>query len=182
MSATALLVVDVQEAAVALGPYLGDVVLENIARLIEACRTAGLEVIYVQHEEDPGSDFEPGTKGWEIHSKVRPDSGEKIVRKRFNSAFRQTGLQDYLEERAIGTLIVVGIQTEYCIDTTIRVAFEKGFAVVVPEMTNTTFDNGELSASQICDYHNRRIFDGRFAALRSMGETLQAVGNGGRFS
>jgi nicotinamidase-related amidase len=178
----ALLVVDVQDAAVARGPYSGDIVLDNIARLIAACRAAGVEVIHVQHDGDPGTEEEPRSKGWEIHAAVRPDRGEKVVRQRFNSAFRETDLRCYLEERGIGTLILVGIQTEYCIDTTCRVAFENGFAVVVPEMTNTTYDNGELTARQIYEYHNRRIFDGRFGALRSMGETLRAIGNGGDFS
>lgn len=122
-----------------------------------------MEVIHVQHDGEPGSEFEPGSQGWEILAAVRPDTGEKIVCKRFNSAFRETDLRSYLDVRGIRTLILVGIQTEYCIDTTCRVAFENGFAVLVPEMTNTMFDNGELTASQIYDYHNRRIFDSRFA-------------------
>lgn len=54
--------------------------------------------------------------------------------------------------------------------------------MVVPEMTNTTYDNGELTARQIYEFHNRRIFDGRFASLRSMSETFQAVEDGGRVS
>lgn len=179
---SAVFVVDVQDAAVARGPYRGDLVLTNVARLIGACRTAGVEVIHVQHDGEPGSEFEPGSQRWEILAAVRPDTGEKIVCKRFNSAFRETDLRSYLDVRGIRTLILVGIQTEYCIDTTCRVAFENGFAVLVPEMTNTMFDNGELTASQIYDYHNRRIFDSRFAVLRSMAETLRAVANGGKFS
>ena len=140
-----------------------------------------MEVIYVQHDGETGSAVEAGSKGWEIHKAVSPDRGEKIVRKQFNSAFRETDLRAYLDEQGIGTLIVVGIQTEHCVDTTIRVAFEYGFAVIVPEMTNTTYDSGELTASQIYEWHNRQIFEGRFAAMRSMAETLEAVGNGGRF-
>lgn len=181
MDGIAVLVVDVQETAVARGPYRGGVVLENIAELIAASRRAGVEVIYVQHEE-PEGEFAPGSKGWEIHAAIGPDAHEKVVRKRFNSAFRETDLQSHLEERGISTLILVGMQTEYCIDTTCRVAFENGFAVIIPEMTNTTFDNGELTARQIYNFHNERIFDGRFAALRSMSETLWAIGNGGSFS
>jgi nicotinamidase-related amidase len=80
----------------------------------------------------------------------------------------------------VDTLILVGMQTEYCIDTTCRVAFEMGYRVVVPEMTNTTCDNGELGAKQIYEYHNRRIFVDRFAALKSMAETMDAV-SAGRF-
>jgi nicotinamidase-related amidase len=178
---TALLVVDVQEGAVARGPYLGEVVLANIGRLIAACRTGGVEVIHVQHDGEAGEDEEPGSPGWELHAAVRPQPGERVVRKRFNSAFRETDLRSHLEEGGIGTLILVGIQTEYCVDTTCRVAFEHGFTVVMPEMTNTTFDNGELTAAQIHELYNRRIFDGRFAAVRSMDETLRAIENGGRW-
>lgn len=171
----ALLVVDAQNEAVAKGPHRGDEVLANIATLIAACRTAGVEVIYVQHDEPEGEDGAPGTEGWEIHDSVRPAAGEKVVRKRFNSAFRETDLTDYLRQRRLGTLIVTGIQTEYCVDTTIRVAFELGFRVIVPEWTNTTYDNGDVTAAQIWELHNRRIFDGRFAELRSMEETLAAI-------
>jgi nicotinamidase-related amidase len=181
-SATALLVVDVQEAAVARGPYRGNIVLENIATLIAACRAAGVEVIHVQHDGQPGDQDEPGSQGWEIHAAVRPEPGERVVRKRSNSAFRDTDLRSYLDQRAIGTLILVGIQTEYCVDTTCRVAFEHGFTVVIPEMTNTTYDNGDVTASQIYELVNRRIFDGRFAAVRTMTEMLEMIGKGGRFA
>jgi len=172
---TALLVVDVQEEAVALGPYRVNEVLDNITRLIAACRSVGVEVIHVQHEDEPGSSLAPGTPGWEIHASVRPAPGERVVGKRFNSAFRETDVRSYLEERGIRTLIVVGIQTEYCVDTTCRVAFEHGFEVVMPEMTNTTYDNGDLSAAQIYEYHNRPIFEGRFATVPSMPEVLEAI-------
>ena len=178
----AVLVVDVQRAAIERRPYREETVLGNIAELIAACRTAGIEVIYVQHDGDPGSAYEPGTSGWEIAAPVSPEDGEKIVRKRFNSAFRKTDLRDYLEERGIGTLILTGLQTEYCVDATCKVAFEHGFDVVLPEMTNTTYDNGELGAEEIYDLYNRRILDGRFGAVRSMADTLRAIRNGGSFA
>jgi nicotinamidase-related amidase len=180
--AVALLVVDVQEAVVRRGPYKGDVVLQNITTLIDACRSAGVEVIYVQHDGAPGEDEEPGTEGWKIHAAIGPAPGERIVRKRFNSAFRETDLRTYLDGRGIRTLILVGIQTEYCVDTTCRVAFELGYSLIMPEMTNTTFDNGDVSASQIHELYNRRIFGGRFASVLSMAATLDGVAAGGRFA
>lgn len=178
---TAVLVVDVQEAAVSRGPYRAEEVLENIATLVEASRSAGVEVIYAQHEDREGP-YVRGSDGWVIHAPLRPDPSEKVFHKRFNSAFRDTELRLYLEERGVETLILVGMQTEYCIDTTCRVAFEHGFTVVIPELTNTTFDNGDVGAEQIYELYNRRIFDGRFASLRTMGETIRAIANDGRFS
>ena len=176
--ATALLVVDVQRGLVARGPWRADEVIGNIARLMGACRNAGVEVVHVQHDGGPGQEDAPGTPGWEIHAAVRPDLGEKVVRKRFNSAFRETDLRDYLLESGIGTLILVGMQTEYCVDTTCRVAFEHGFRIVMPEMTNTTLDSGDLTGREIQRHWNRRIFAGRFASVPPMEEALGTLEDG----
>ena len=178
----ALVIVDVQEAAISRGPYRKDEVVENIAALLDVSRGSGVEVVYVQHDGASGDEYEPGTPGWEIYRAIEPKPGEKVVRKRFNSGFRETGLRAHLEERGVGTIVLVGIQTEYCVDTTCRVAFEFGFDIVIPEMTNTTYDTDELSARQIHDHYNRRIWDGRFATVRTMADTLKALDGGGGFA
>lgn len=175
----ALLIVDVQAGAVARGPYEGDLVLANIERLVDSCRANAVEVIYVQHDGLPGEEEEPGTPGWEIYDGIAPRPLERVIRKTSNSAFRGTDLRAHLEERGVQTLIVVGIQTEYCVDTTVRVAFEHGFDVLLPEMTNTTFDRGELSARQIHDHYHREIFDGRFGGVVSMDRALDLIGDAG---
>lgn len=177
---TALLVVDVQEAAVAPGLYEGEAVLANIAELVALCRERAVEVVFVQHDGEPGSAYEPGTPGWPIHAAVRPRPEERVVRKRTNSAFRGTDLRAHLDRRGVRTLVVVGLHTELCVDTTCRVAFEHGFDVVVPEMTNTTFDNGELTARQIYELYNRRIFGGRFARVSTMDEARALLTTAGR--
>ena len=171
----ALLIVDVQEGAVARGPFEVRRVLDNISRLLTACRASGVHVVYVQHDGRAGESEEPHTPGWEIHAGIRPFDDEPVVRKRFNSAFRETQLHAHLKSRGIDTLIITGIQTEYCVDTTIRVAFELGYAILLPELTNTTFDNGEVSARDIYELFNRRIFDGRFGSVISLDEALAAV-------
>jgi nicotinamidase-related amidase len=178
---TALLVVDLQDAAVARGPWRVEEVVANIAALVDACRSAGIEVVHVQHDGAPGEDEEPGTPGWRIHAPVAPRPGEKVVRKRFNSAFRGTDLRAHLDARGVTTVVLVGIQTEYCVDTTCRVAFEHGYRVVMPEMTNTTFDNGNVEAGSIHEMFNRRIFDGRFATVCPMAAALGGIAAGGRF-
>ena len=173
----ALLVVDVQEASVTRGPWRGEEVLGNIRELIARARETGVEVVFVQHDGQPGDDDEPGLPGWELHAGILPEAGERVVRKRNNSAFRGTGLAAALREQKIGTLMVVGIQTEYCVDTTCRVAFELGFDVLVPRMGNTTFDNGDIAASRIHELVNQRIFAGRFASVLSMPEALDRLGH-----
>jgi len=175
MSRTALLVVDVQEDSVGPGLYEGERVLGNIARLVAGARAAGAEVVFVQHDGAAGEDFEPGTPGWEIHHAVRPAPGEKIVRKSFNSAFRGTDLHTHFQAPGVAKLVVVGLHTEFCVDTTIRVAFELGYELIVPELTNTTFANGEFSARQLYEYHNERLFRDRFATLSSLEEALAAL-------
>jgi nicotinamidase-related amidase len=178
---TALLVVDVQEAAVGPGLYEGEAVLANIAELVALCRESGVEVVFVQHDGRAGSAYEPGKPGWPIHSAVRPRPDEKVVRKATNSAFRRTDLRSYLEERGVHTLVIVGLHTEFCVDTTCRVAFEHGFDILMPEMTNTTFDNGELTGRQLYELYNQRILRDRFARVPTMDEAraLLADANAG---
>lgn len=172
---TALMVVDVQEASVARGPWRGDEVVGNIGSLIAAARASGVHVVYVQHDGQPGDEDEAGLPGWEIHAAIRPRDDERVVRKSHNSAFRGTDLETWLRSRGLETLVVVGIQTEYCVDTTCRVAYELGFDVVVPEMANTTFDNGPVEAGQIHQLVNRRILDDRFARVVSVSDCLRLL-------
>ena len=58
----------------------------------------------------------------------------------------------------------------YVQDTTRRVAFEKGYKLIMPEETNTTFDNGNLPACEIYKYHNLNIFKDRFSEVKSLDE------------
>jgi nicotinamidase-related amidase len=165
MAGTALLIIDVQEAAVAAGPYAVDAVLANISDLLSAARGSGVPVVFIQHDGRPGEAEEPHTPGWEIYAGLSPGLDEPIIRKRFNSAFRKTDLHARLQSMGADTLVVTGIQTEYCVDTTVRVAFELGYSVVVPEMANTTFDNGSVSAREIIQMVNHRIWADRFASV-----------------
>jgi nicotinamidase-related amidase len=172
----AVLVVDVHQSMVDEGPWNSAIFLDRCGQVIRAARQRGAEVVHVMHSDGPGSGFEPGAPGWELHPMVAPLEGERVFVKEFNSAFRRTGLEAYLRERGIGRLVLMGMQTEYCIDTTCRVAFEKEFELVMPEGTNTTFDNGGLRAELIVRHHNERIFKGRFASMPSVEAVVAALG------
>lgn len=170
--ATAVLVVDVQRASVTPDlPRAADV-LDAIARVIGAAREHGVEVVHVQHEDPPGEPCARGAEGWRFHPVAEPRPGERVVAKRWNSAFRGSDLAAYLDARAIGRLVVVGLHTEYCVDTTVRVAFELGYDVVVPEGANGVTGRGAIPAEALHRHYNREIWAGRFAEVCSVAEAV----------
>jgi nicotinamidase-related amidase len=119
---TALLVIDVQQGMFAEDDpvYQGAALLETIGGLLARARAAEVPVIYVQHNGGPGHPLEPGSEGWPIHSAIAPALGEPVVGKATPDSFHETRLQTELEARGIVKLIVAGIQTECCVDTTCR--------------------------------------------------------------
>ncbi len=163
MGNTVLLVVDVQEALMAEHPYNEQKLINNIKLLISAARDNNQEVIYVQHEEDEGEELERDTEGWRVLSEIAPINKEKTFAKRYNSAFLKTGLGEYLKENGTKTIVLVGLQTEYCIDSTCKSAFELGFQVIIPEETNSTYDNEFLSGEKTYQFYNYKIWNKRFA-------------------
>lgn len=175
MKNTALLVVDVQNALVEEKPYEIEKVLENIKKLIKACRESNTEVIYVQHNDKDGGELEIGAHGWKIYEEIAPEDGEKIINKNYNSAFKETELKEYLKEKGIEQLIITGMQTDYCIDATCKVAFEYGFKLIIPEKTNTTFDNGKISAEDLYEHYNFNIYKDRFGIVEGIEDTIKRI-------
>ncbi|SFC15954.1 cysteine hydrolase family protein [Clostridium uliginosum] len=173
MNKIALLVVDIQEGLVVKNPFNKEITINNIELLIKECRTNNVEVIYVRHDGGEGDELESGSKGWQIYDKIAPKNSEKIIEKQYNSSFKNTELKEYLDSKNIDTLILVGMQTEYCIDTTCKVAFEYGFKLIIPEETNTTFDNGCISGKDIYKYYNFKIWKNRFARLEKVQDVIK---------
>jgi nicotinamidase-related amidase len=102
---------------------------ERAATLLAAFRGKGLPVIHVQHVSTrPGATFFlPDTAGVQIHDCVAPLAGETVVRKHFPNSFRDTALLDELRSRGITRLVIAGMMTHMCVDTTVRAAFDLGF-------------------------------------------------------
>lgn len=176
MTNTLLLIVDVQQAIADQKPYLFPEVLMNIKTLLQKFREMKKPLIFIQHDDGIGSDLEVNTYSWQIVEEIKPLPGERIIPKRFNSAFRETTLEQELIEMNIKKIIIVGLQTEFCIDTTIRVAFEKGFEVILPEKTNTTINGKVLSAKVIYEHH-QNIFNNRFGLIVKMEEVISELNN-----
>ena len=84
-------------------------------------------------------------------------------------------MHEHLKSRDINDLIITGMQTDYCIDTTVKVAFEYGFKLIIPEKTNTTFDNGNILAKDLYNHYNFNIFNNRFGAVTSIENTIKKI-------
>lgn len=92
-----------------------------------------------------------------------------------NSPFKDTGLLKYLTEKQTSQIIAVGLQTDYCMDAAVKCGFEHGFHMIVPEGTNSTFDNQCLSAEVTYRYYNEFIWKGRYADCILMEEPLAFI-------
>jgi len=178
-SDTALLVIDVQVGnfADAAPVYGGNDLLARVSGLIARARAVGVPVVYIQHCGPEGAIDQPGTPGWEIHPAIVPVEGDVVVQKRHPDAFQDTNLQRELESRGIKRLIITGIQTEYCVDTTCRRAYSLGYDVTLVKNAHSTWDTDLLTAPQIIAHHND-VLGGWFADLKEANEV--EFGNAGR--
>ncbi|RRC92049.1 isochorismatase family protein [Streptococcus sanguinis] len=142
---TALIIIDVQNILVETG-FQSDKMMDKISFLQHQARSKGVEIIYIQHMENPE---DSALEDWQ----------------RYNSIFKETGLKDYLDKEDIGRLVLCGMQTEYCVDASVKVGFEFDYKLVIPEGAFTTFDGEEASAEKINTFY-QKIWDGRFADVR----------------
>jgi nicotinamidase-related amidase len=132
----ALIVVDIQNDYF-LGGAMELVSSEEAATVAAAIKSdfkaKNLPVIVVQHiaKSPTATFFLPGTKGVEIHESVKVVDGDYLVVKHFPNSFRDTNLLEILRERHITDLVIVGMMTHMCIDTTVRAANDLGFKVTV---------------------------------------------------
>ena len=167
-----LLVVDIQKGITDERLYDFGTFIDNTCKIIETARDNDVEVIYIQHDDGPGTGFSVGDYEFEIADQVAPKDGEKIYIKTVNSCFGNKELAKYLEDEKEDTLMVVGLQTDFCIDATVKSAFDRGYRVIIPEGTNSTFDNDYMDKKTTYDYYNKMMWPGRFAECVTVNEAV----------
>lgn len=170
-----LLVVDTQKLITNEKLYNFHEFVVNVENLIDTARKNNIEVIYIRHDDGAENELTKSKDGFEIYEKFKPCDEEKIFDKEVNSAFKGTGLLEYLVSKSEKDIIVIGLQTDYCIDATIKCGFEHGFNIIVPAYANTTIDNSFMSAKQSYKYYNEFIWNGRYAEYISLEETLKRM-------
>ncbi|SDA54781.1 Nicotinamidase-related amidase [Butyrivibrio sp. INlla18] len=167
-----LLVIDIQKGIIDERLYAFESFISNTKKIIETARQNNVEVIYVQHDDGPGTGFSIGDRDFEIADQVAPRDGEKIFYKTINSAFGNKELTEYLEQSGEKDLMIVGLQTNFCIDATVKSAFERGYNAIIPQGTNSTFDNDYMDGETTYRYYNEMMWPKRFAKCLSMEEAI----------
>jgi nicotinamidase-related amidase len=120
----------------------------------------------------------PGTPGWEVATEIAPLPGEAIVEKRFRDAFRETDLADVLSALGVDELFVSGMQTEFCVDATVREAERRGFRVTLIEDAHATSPAGGLTEEQI-RAHVHRVTRDEIARIVPSSELFASTDAGG---
>lgn len=178
----ALILIDIQQGMD--DPYLGprnNLDAEaNASRVLKAWREASLPVLHVHHRSvRPQSPLYPGKPGVAVKPEVAPREGEAVFTKTVNSAFIGTDLQTWLEERNIDCVVIAGLTTNHCVDTTTRMAGNLGFhPVLIGDACATNdrvgpegrvWDAGTIHATTLANLH------GEFATVMTTDQVLAAV-------
>ncbi|HET6293564.1 MAG TPA: cysteine hydrolase family protein [Kribbella sp.] len=191
MTQTALIVIDVQESF-RVRPNWRAVnhpdIADRVGRLVQAARSRGDLVVWVLHTEPgTGNAFDPAIGHVRLIEGLEPREDEPVLRKTAHNAFTTTNLQQLLTQQGIREVVISGIRTEQCCETTARVAADLGYDVVfVSDATATTplphwttpadatleailADPRTLSPEVIVE-RTEYVLAGRFATIRTVDE------------
>ena len=166
---TALLVIDVQQ-----GLCEGDgaawqtpPLIERINQLAQAARAAGAPVVWIQHEAL--DELQHGSPVWQLADGLAPEPQDLRVRKTTPDSFNRTELEALLRARGVDTLVICGMHTEFCVDTTCRRALALGWPVLLAGDAHTSAGNAVLTPQQVIAHHNATL-----THISSFGPRVQA--------
>lgn len=178
----ALLIIDVQNDYFENGRcelHNPNDALNAIKKVLNYFRENDYPVYFVQHISAVGADFfEPDTEGVKIHKDIEPSGQEQVIVKHYPNSFYQTTLQQELEKAGITELVICGMMTHMCIDTTVRAANELGYQITLISDACATkelrWDNLLISADDVRAVYLASL-DKEFANVRSSEEVSNAA-------
>ena len=180
---TALLLIDIQNdyfpgGRMALaGP---DAAAAQAAALLARFRATGRPVVHVRHvADDPDATFFlPDTDGALIHRSVEPAPGEAVVVKHHPNAFLDTTLDAHLGSLEVRSVVIVGMMTHMCVDSTTRAASERGLDCVVAADACATLDQtfgGVRVGADLVHAAFLAALDGTFATVEPTARVLERL-------
>ena len=155
---TAVLVIDVQQGlCVGEGKAFDcDGLITRINLVTSKARLAGAPVIFIQHESTAGY-LEHGSADWQLANGLVVSTSDIKIRKTTPDSFLRTDLEALLRNRGVEQLVICGMHSEYCIDTTTRRAMALGFPVTLVEDGHTSAGNAAITAEQVIQHTNATL-------------------------
>jgi len=153
---TALVVIDMQTILFDPEPAEAVEVIARINDLAMRARAAGVPVVWVQHETGSG-DLVADTPGWQLHPGLVTASGDLFMRKTMSDAFLRTDLHATLAARGVRHLTVCGYSSEFCVDSSVRGAASRGYAVTLASDAHTSHDKPHATGLQIRLHENETL-------------------------
>lgn len=178
---SALLVIDIQDSF-RLGPRWerrsNPDFEKNVDRLLQSWRAAGLPVFFILHT-DPDPGFERDSPLVKVMDFLSPQKTEPVILKDTRNAFTSTDLQKRLDEKGVRRLVVTGISTEQCCETTTRVAADLGYDVDFVTEATATFpialpDGSEMSTDEVVR-RTEAVLRNRFARIARVEELVEEL-------
>jgi len=180
---TALILIDIQKGFDDLsywGARNNPEAEQNASQILNVWRANGLPVFHIKHNStNPKSKLVAGQRGNEIQDIVKPLPSEPVISKNVNSAFIGTDLKERLDKQEIKSLVMVGLTTDHCVSTSVRMAGNLGFNVQVISDATATFDkelpSGEKLPAELIHQANLASLHNEFATVLTTQELLQSL-------
>ncbi|HEY8974095.1 MAG TPA: isochorismatase family protein [Burkholderiaceae bacterium] len=153
---TALVVIDMQAILFDPEPAEAEEVVARINGLASRARAARVPVVWVQHETATG-DLVADTPGWRLHPGLVADAADLFLRKTMSDAFLRTPLHERLAERGVRHVVVCGYSSEFCVDSSVRGAASRGYAVTLAADAHTSHDKPHATGLQIRLHENETL-------------------------
>jgi nicotinamidase-related amidase/uncharacterized damage-inducible protein DinB len=153
---TALLVIDVQQGLCEGEGAAWDCegLFARINALSQGARAAGCPVIWVQHQD---AQLVPDSPAWQLPAALHTAAADLRVRKTTPDAFLRTPLQQLLQQHGVQHLVVCGMHTEFCVDTTVRRAMALGYPVTLAGDAHTSAGHADATPQQVVAHHNATL-------------------------
>lgn len=154
----ALIIIDVQEAFFSdkTNPIFNEnMLIENINNLIEIFRKRNELIIFVRHTE--AEELKKESMKWQVCSKLNFKLEDNFINKATPDSFLDTDLMDILNKNKVFSIVITGLQTDYCIDSTCKSTFGRKIETVLVSDAHSTYNNAFMKANKIIAYHNQII-------------------------
>ncbi len=155
----ALLILDMQDGLFH-GPepiWRREQLLATINRLLDKAHLAGAPVFLARHVGPAGSPIEPGSPLTRLVDGLRVQGDETVFEKTRPNAFAGTGLMAWLKAQELQGVVIAGLKTQYCVDSTCRAARDLGLDAVLIEDGHSCSDTPVLNAGHIVAHHNATL-------------------------